>query len=82
MMEDGRGMRDNGKWKMDNGQWTMENGVWGMRDDESFINLSIFLLFFVFFGFIFLDDEVVDDEFLSLHGVLAHIVFEEFGDLV
>ncbi len=30
----------------------------------------------VFLGSVFLYDEVVDDEVLSLHGVLAHVVFQ------
>ena len=34
------------------------------------------LLVDILFGAVFLDDEVVDDEVLALHRVLAHIVFQ------
>ena len=47
----------------------------------TFHNLIV-LLFHVFLGQIFLHNKVVDDEVLSLHGVLAHVVFEELLHLV
>ncbi len=39
-------------------------------------------VFFLFHGYILLDDEVVDDEVLALHGVLSHVICEEFLHLV
>ena len=36
----------------------------------------------ILFGAVFLDDKVVDDEVLALHGVLAHVVLQEFLHLV
>ena len=37
---------------------------------------AMFLLPFFLLRSVFLDDEVVDDEVLALHGVLAHVVFQ------
>lgn len=42
---------------------------------------SIFGHFLVLWK-VFLDDEVVDDEVLTLHGILSHIVFEELLHLI
>ena len=36
----------------------------------------------VFLRQVLLNDEVVDDEVLALHRVLAHVVFQELGNLV
>lgn len=40
------------------------------------------LLGYFLVGWVFFHHEVVDDESLSLHGVLAHIIFKEFGHVV
>ena len=45
-----------------------------------FIALVLFLSYF--FRPIFLDYQVVDDEVLALHGVLTHVVLQEFLHLV
>lgn len=37
---------------------------------------------FLFLWSVFLDNQVVDDEVLALHGVLSHIVLQEFLHLV
>ena len=37
---------------------------------------TILLFIIIVFWFVFLDDEVVDDEVLALHRILAHIVFQ------
>ena len=37
---------------------------------------------FSFGAAVFFDHEIVDDEFLPLWGVLAHVIFEEFLHLV
>lgn len=36
----------------------------------------------VFLRQVLLNDEVVDDEVLAFHRVLAHVVFQELGNLV
>ena len=47
-------------------------------------NSSLFILHSkrIFLRSIFLDHKVVDDEVLTLHGVFAHVVFEELLHLV
>ena len=40
------------------------------------------MLFLFLLGSVFLDDEVVDDEVLALHGILAHIVLQKLLHLV
>ena len=42
----------------------------------------MFCVSLVFFGQVFFHDEVVDDEALSFHGVLSHVVFQQTTDIV
>ena len=42
--------------------------------------MDLFVL--ILFRAVFLNDEVVDDEVLALHRVLAHVIFEELLHLI
>ena len=52
-----------------------------MNSDSIAVNRT-FLFIVVVFGLVFLDNEVVDDEVLTFHRVLAHIVFQKLLHLV